>query len=239
MAKQIIQKPRFEEVVGITTMNLPDENLKFNSQKIGPMNFNDLRNADYGEGFRMPTIGEAIPLIYTSLENKDYTTAKKVIKTLKQNWITGNTGILYTPEGMFVQDNPSIKNGKIVMNANQLEKKLGSFEEKGVVFSDDKSIRFTNYDFQIEFQSSLQLAKNKGVIAYAGGEEKAEQLAEASEYFKIKPYFFALKNVNSPQTRVADLGSDYFGSGLGVDANDSEGFGGRFSFGVSEMNKGK
>ena len=234
-----IQKPSFEEVVGVTTMNLPDENLKFSSQKIGPMNFNDLRNADYGEGFRMPTIGEAIPLIYTSLENKDYTTAKKVIKTLKQNWITGNTGILYTPEGMFVQDNPSIKNGKIVMNANQLEKKLGSFEEKGVVFSDDKSIRFTNYDFQIEFQSSLQLAKNKGVIAYAGGEEKAEQLAEASEYFKIKPYFFALKNVNSPQTRVADLGSDYFGSGLGVDANDSEGFGGRFSFGVSEMNKGK
>ncbi len=231
--EKTIKKPRFEEIVAVTTMKLPNEGLVFNAQRIGPMSFNGLRNADYGEGFRMPTMPELVPLVYASLENKNYDTAKNVVKTLRNHWITGNTGILYVPNGMYVQDNPKLKEGRISMNQKTLERKLGKHGEKGVVFSDDKSIRFTPYNYKRESQSALDLARNPGIITLTGSEENAEKLAKASEHYKLKPYFWALENVDSPQTRVAGLDSYYFGGGLDVDAGGSGGDG-RCSFGVLE-----
>ena len=121
-----IAKPSFREVVAVTTMNLDDANLQFNSQRVGPTNFAGLRNADYGTGFQMPTIPQLIPLVYASLENKGYATAKGVIQTLKQSWLTGNTGILYTSKGMFVQDNPELTEGRVSMDEKTLESMLGS-----------------------------------------------------------------------------------------------------------------
>lgn len=233
-----IAKPKFEEVVAVTTMKLPDEGLVFNAQRVGPMNFNRLRNADYGEGFRMPTMPELVPLVYASFENKEYDTAKNVIKTLRNHWITGDTGILYVPEGMFVQDNPKLKDGRISMNQKALEKKLGSHEEKGVVFSDDKTIRFTPYNYGRESQTPLELSANTGIIALVAGKENAEKLAKASEHYRLKPYFWALENVGSPQKRVAVLGSGGFGGRLGVFADCSEGGGDGCSFGVLEDAEG-
>lgn len=106
-----------------------------------------------------------------------------------------------------------------------------SHEKKGVVFSDDGSVRFTPYNFKKESQSALDLPRNTEVIALVGGEENAERLAKASEHWKKKPYFWALSNVDSPQTRVADLVSYYFGIGLYVCAINS-GDVARVSFGV-------
>ena len=51
-----LAKPTFEEVVAVTTMKLPDAGLTFNAQRVGPTNFNGLRNADYGQGFKMPVM---------------------------------------------------------------------------------------------------------------------------------------------------------------------------------------
>src|SRR3972149_10623582 len=102
MTKNLIKKPEFREVVTVTNMELPDSGLTFNSQRVGPMNFNGLRNADYGQGFRMPTMPELVQLVYASLENQDYKTAKEVISTLRSYWFTGNTAIHYFPTGMFV-----------------------------------------------------------------------------------------------------------------------------------------
>lgn len=230
--EKTIKKPTFKETVAVTTMELPDANLVFNSQRVGPMNFAGLRQADYGLDFRMPTMPELVPLVYASLENKNYDTAKNVIKTLKNHWITGNTGILYVHDGMFVQDNPKLENGRVSMNEKTLEKRLGKHEERGVVFSDDKSVRFVPYGFKRESQGALELSKNPGVIALTGGEENTEKIARASEHYKVKPYFWALSNVDSPQTRVADLYSDDFGDRLDVGAYDSGDGGVRYSFGV-------
>ncbi len=232
MGKTTKAKPKFEEVVA--TMNLPDEGLIFNAQRVGPMNFNRLRNADYGEGFRMLTMPELVPLVYASLENKEYDTAKNVIKTLRNHWITGDTGILYVPEGMFVQDNPKLKDGRISMNQKALEKKLGSHEEKGVVFSDDKTIRFTPYNYGRESQTPLELSANTGIIALVAGKENAEKLAKASEHYKKGPCFWALQDVDSPQKRVAVLFSYDFAGRLVVLAFDSEVDVVRYSFGVLE-----
>lgn len=241
MEKTIV-KPSFEE-----TMNLLDVGLRFNAQRVGPTNFRGLREADYGKGFRMPTMPELVPLVYASLENQDHDTAKNVVKTLKRNWITSNTGIFYAPEGMFVQDNPELKDGKILMNQKALESKLGSHRERGVMFSDDRSVRFTPYKFtpykfKIGSQSALDLARNSGIIALVGGGENAEKLAKASEHYRAEPYFWTFDRVKSPQTRIVGLISgDFFDIdvdfvfGLGIYANDSEYLAGRFSFGVQKI----
>ena len=233
--KNTITKPTFREVVAVTTMELPDVNLIFNAQRIGPMNFNDLRNADYGKGFGMPIASELVPLVYASLENKEYETAKNVIKTMKDYWLTGDTAVYYLPEGMFVQDNPRMENGKIITpNYKTLENKLGKHEERGVVFSDDKSIRFTPYNYKRESQSALELSKNTGVIALFGGEENAEKLAMSSEHYNLKPYFWALFNVNSPETRVVGLCSGRLlgGGRLNVGGDYWDDVSNGFAFGV-------
>lgn len=229
--EKTITKPSFKEVVVVTTIDLDDIGLKFNAQRVGPMNFAGLRQADYGKEFRMPTMPELVPLVYASLENKDYETAKNVIKTLRTNWLTGNTGILYVPDGMYVQDNPQLEKGRVSMNQKTLVEKLGTHEEMRVIFSDDKTIRFTPYNYKRESQSALELSKNTGVIALTGSEENAEKIARASEHYKIKPYFWALSDVDSPKTRVADLNSSGFDGRLAVDAHYSVDLG-RFSFGV-------
>ena len=229
---ETITKPSFEEVVAITTMNLPDVSLRFNAQSVGPGTFRELREADYGPGFRMPKMPELIPLVYSSLENQDYKTAKNVVNTLKEYWLTGNTGILYVPEGMFVQDVPELKKGRISMDQKALEARLGSYEESGVVFSDDRSVRFTLYGFVREEQSSLALSENPGVIALVGGEENAEKIAKASEHYRLDPYFWSLGNVKSPAISVAGLGSSVFGGRLGVGAGSEEYLDRRYSFGV-------
>jgi len=241
--KKTITKPKFKEGVAATTMEL-DDGLVFNAQRVGPKTFRMLRESDYGKGFRMPTMSELVPLVYASLENEDHDTAKNVVETLKRNWITGNTGILYAPEGMFVQDNPELKDGKILMNQKALESKLGSHRERGVMFSDDRSVRFTPYKFtpykfKIGSQSALDLARNSGIIALVGGGENAEKLAKASEHYRAEPYFRALKNVDSPQTRIVDLFSGDFVDRLYVNAYGSEDSDKRFSFGVQEIKQKK
>ena len=117
------EKSKFEE---LSTITLPDAGLRFNAQRVGPMDFNELRKeADYGEGFWMPTMPELVPLTHASLENKNrYDTAKEVVKTQENHSITGNTGILYVPKGMFVEDNPNLKNGKISMNGKHFKTNL-------------------------------------------------------------------------------------------------------------------
>ena len=227
------EKPKFEQ---LTTMTLPDVGLRFNARRIGPKNFKGLRENDYGEGFRMPTIPELVPLIYASLGNKNYNTTKNVVKTLKKDWITGDTGILYVPEGMFVQDNPELKDGQISMNQTALEKRLGSHKERGVIFSDNRSVRFTSYDFKRKSQTPLELSINTGIIALVGGEENAEKLAKASEHYRLKPYFYTLKNVGSSITRIADLDSSYLFTGkLTVDADHIEDFANQCSLGVQKI----
>ena len=230
----INEKPRFEQ---ITLMNLPGTEFIFDAQRIGPTTFKVLRENDYGEGYRMPTMPELVPLIHASLENKkEYKMAKNVVKTQKHHGITGNTAGHYFPEGMFAEDIPKMKSGRIVTPTFKvLEKRLGSREERGVTFSDDESVRFTSYDFKRKSQTPLELSINTGIIALVGGEENAEKLAKASGHYKVSPYFWVLGNVDSPITRVANLGSyTIFGNRLDVDATSIEGSSNKYSFGVFE-----
>lgn len=226
-------KPNFREEGNLIVLD--DVGLQFNAQRVGPTNFYELRQADYGPGFRMATMPELVPLVYAFLENQDYDTAKNAVKSMEAYGITGNTGIRYVQEGMFVQDNPGWRDGRIYMSQKVLESRLGSHEEEGVVFSDDRSVRFTPYGFvSDEEQSPLDLSKNLGVIALVGGEENAEKIAKASEHYRHSPWFNASSDVELPEVRrVTSLFSYGFNlSRLGLDANVFLSYVARCSFGV-------
>lgn len=241
-------KPNFREVGGI--INLADVGLTFNAQGVGPMNFPRLRKADYGPGFRMPTMSELVSLVHASLENPEYESARNVVRTLRNHWLTGNTGILYTKKGMFVQDNPKIKYRSISMDKKTLDKILGSHEGKRVVFSDNRKVRFVPYGFKTGEQTPSELSRNLGVIALVDGEENAEKTAKASEHYRLNPYFWVLSSIESSQpsivaqvtltkkqgaskvVSVAVLDWGNFGDRLGVGASGSEDGGDGCSFGV-------
>lgn len=230
-------KPSFREVVSATTMDLDDVGLSFNAERVGPLDFYGLRDSYYGPGFRMSTMPEIVQLVYSSLENQVYKTAKTVKKILNKNWLTGDTGILCTKEGMYVQDHPLVQGREVVMMEKVLEKMLGSHEEKGVIFSDDKSIRFTPHGFKTGLQTSLELSRNSGVIALVNGEENAEKIAKVSEKFKANPYFWALDSADSEPVAVASLNSSYFcfRDRISINAEgDGKLYDKRYSFGVLE-----
>ena len=224
--EKTLAKPSFKETMGITTIDLDDVGLTFNAQRVGPMNFLDLREADYGKGFGMPTMPELVSLVCASLENQEYESAKNVTETLRNNYLTGNTRILYTEKGMFVQDNPKVRDG--FMNQKALEKKLDSYEEKGVVFSDDRSIRFVPSEFK---------TKNLGIMALTGGQENAEKIAEASKNYKFIPDFCEFGNINSRTKRVAVLTSGSFNDKVYVCADDPKDCDRGYSLGVRKLNK--
>ncbi len=234
----IIQKPMFEEVIGVTTMNLPDFGLQFNANPVGPTSFPGLRSSNYGPDFRMSTMPEIIPLIYSSLKNQDKPAAKKVIHSLIERWITGNTATLYTSEGIFVKDNPEINHGVIVMNEKALETMLGSHEENSVVFSDDRSLRFTPYGFKRKHQTTSELAGNSGVLALVGSRENAEMLTEISKNYPQDPCLWTLDNRAESQIKVVALNTYDFVDRLALISGNSVRDHVRCSYGVRELKKG-
>lgn len=246
MTEQKIVKPSFREEKVLTPtgiVTLEDFGLEFNTNAVGPMNsFYDLRNADYGKGFLMSTMPELVYLVYASLENQNYASAENVIKALRKE-LTGNTGVLSVrAEEIYVQDNPNIRNGRVSMTQKTLQNKLGSYEERGVIFSDDRNLRFTPYNFKVGEQSSSELAINTGLIALVGGEENAERFAKASRYWKAMSHFWVHSDVAQIQTTVADLSSNDFDAGgicLGISIQAShageEHHIKRASFGVRDL----
>ncbi len=213
-------------------MNLDNVGFTANPRRVGPMNFIGLRDIDYGNGLRMPTMPELVNLVYASFKDKECETAEQVVETLNNYCLMGNTGVFYTSDGMYVQDNPDVQ-GLILMEQKTLIGKLGSHEEKGVVFSDDGRVRFTP-EFRRGILNPSELAKNSGIIAITGSLENAEKTAEVSILYKSYPFFWALGNVYPPEIRIAGLDSHRFGRSFCVVANYFGSKGRRYSFGVMD-----
>ena len=151
---------------------------------------------------------------------------------MKDAWVRGFTGIHYS-KGVFVLDFPDVVNNTAVMNESDLEKKLGSREEDGVVYSDDGLLRFIPYGFKTEEMKGKDLARNRLVIAMAQDREGAEKLADIADKHRKNPYLLALTSVNEPVTRVSALCSDWGRDGrLGVGGGYHGNGGGGLAFGV-------
>ena len=190
-------------------------------------------------GLQRPTMAQTASLVHDAYSNPNEDPIHNEIKKImKKDYFYAFNGLLYTPEGVYVQDNPEFsKEAKsaddLVMNEQNLQSRLSS---------NDPSIRFVPYGFKIEEQTYQELEKNPLVIALAG-KEGAEKLAYIASQHKSKPYLFALENVKKPIKRVAGLDSYWDGDRLSIDGDNHGGNAGWCSFGVrsqkiSSGNKG-
>ncbi len=202
--------------------------ISFVSPAFGPDNYVNVGNQIIEAGLESPTMAQTANLVYGAWENPKEKYSSDIISKLRNNWLWGFNGLLYVPnEGIYIQDRPEIKNGRVFMDKNDLVDKLAS---------KDPSVRFVPFGtFKRESQSSLELAKNPFVQALAG-EEGADKLARVADNYKVEPFVGVLDNVNHLTTRVASLDSswgidDYRLHVDGDDWNDSN-IG--FAFGVSD-----
>ncbi|MEK6973998.1 MAG: hypothetical protein AABW41_02060 [Nanoarchaeota archaeon] len=144
-------------------------------------------------------MAENASLVHTAF-NSDDKYSKEIRGIMKDRWLWSFTGNLDLPnKGVYVQDSPEVRNGRVVMDESNLVKKLES---------KDPSVRFVPFGFDIESMSPMQLAKNAYIIGLAG-EEGADKLAEVADEFKQKPYLWSFKSVNEPTTRVSALNSGW------------------------------
>ncbi len=179
------------------------------------------------DNLHQPTMSQNTSLVYSAWQNPEEKYSKEIIDILRNNWLWCFNGILYEPkEGVYIQDNPEIKNGRVFMDKSDLVKKL---EAK------DPTVRFVPFGYKINEQTSKQLANNKFVQALAG-EESAQKLAEASANYKFKPCVWSFDNIDEQLIKVASLdelrgldvnGLDVYGDFSGDDWDGH-------AFGVSE-----
>ena len=207
-----------------------DSNLTFVHPAYGPNTYLNIKQLIENDEMDTPTFSETVSLIYPAFVNdkeKKVEEFNDIKKIMKDNWLWGFTGILYTPETIYVQDNPEIRNGMPFMDEGDLVKKLEQ---------NDPSVRQVQYGFNTGSMSALSLVKNEFVIALAG-EEGADKLAQIADTFKINPYLWSFKNVNENQTRVSALDSSRsLDHRLDVIGNNFGNYRDGYAFGVRRKN---
>lgn len=164
--------------------------LSFYIRGVGPCSYFGLRGENYGPegaGFVQPTFGELMPLIYFAWKNSawrgraiDRTNAKPVVRALAHGGLAGRTIALVGSRGLFADDNPNLDLIRDLQEYETiLEKRLGSKEENGVVYSDDMSIRFTPRVKKLR-EIFTNSPTSSGVITLVGNEEREKMLYAVS-----------------------------------------------------------
>ena len=162
-------------------------------------------------GFKRPTSEETASLVYDALQNPKGEYEAGILKIMKDNWLWEFTGNLYLPKsneevnnGVILDTNPTIQNGKLVMDKSSLIKRLDK---------NDSSVKFVPFGYKTGEQNILDLSKNDYIIARYG-EEGAEKIAKIASEYKNKPVLWSFDSVDEEKVRVSALG-------------DGGGFGGR------------
>ena len=148
-------------------------------------------------GLQAPTMAQTASLVHDAF-NSDDKYSQGIKKIMKDAWLWEFTGNLYIPnKGVYVQDDPEVRNGMPFMDESALVEKLEA---------EDSSVRFVPFGYKTGHMSALELAKNSYVIALAG-EDGADKLAEVADKHKRSPYLWSFKSVSEPTTRVSGLDS--------------------------------
>ena len=221
-----------KERIGIEVSH-NNSDLTFVYPAYGPDTYSGVKELIEKNGLSTPTLSETASLIYPAFVNdkerkiEEFNDIKKI---MKDRWLLGFTGILYTPKLIYIQDNPETKNGMPFMEESELVNKLGQ---------KDSSVRTVEYGFEKDSISPLELVKNPFIIALAG-EEGADKLAQIADTFNFEPYLFALNRVTENQTRVSALSSNWnFDNRLDVDGNYLGDGRGGYALGVRRKNEEK
>ncbi|MBU1203772.1 MAG: hypothetical protein KKG60_01755 [Nanoarchaeota archaeon] len=189
----------------------------------GPNTYFGVHKSISEANLSVPTMAETASLVYAAWQNPEERYSKEIIRLLKDSWLWGFTGNLYVPgDGVYIQDNPKIKDGKVIMEKSKLVEAL----EK-----QDKTVRFVPFGFKTGKQTSLELSKNHYVVALVG-EQGADKLAQVADKYKNKACVWSFSSIDNEVIRVSALDSDWDGRRLDVDGDGFGGGGDGYAFGV-------
>ena len=153
-------------------------------------------------GLKRPNSQETASLVYDAFQNSEEKYSSEITSILRNDWLWEFTGNLYLPKsneeinnGVILEHNPKIKNGKLVMDKNSLIKRLKE---------NDALVKFVPFGYKIETQSSLELSKNPYIIARYS-EEGAEKIAKVADKYSNKPHLWSFKSVDEEQVRMSAL----------------------------------
>src|SRR3989338_2262818 len=147
--------------------------LTFLHPPYGPDTYANVGLAIEQDQLKRPTMPETASLVHTAF-NSDDPRYIQIRDIMEREWLYAFTGTLrVTGKGVYIQDDPKIRNGMPFMDGVSLEQKLSA---------KDPNVRHVPFGYKVGEMTSLQLAENAYVIALAG-EEGAKKLAEVAEKY--------------------------------------------------------
>jgi len=181
--------------------------LTFLHPPYGPDTYANVGLAIEQDQLKRPTMPETASLVHTAF-NSDDPRYIQIRDIMEREWLYAFTGTLrVTGKGVYIQDDPKIRNGMPFMDGVSLEQKLSA---------KDPNVRHVPFGYKVGEMTSLQLAENAYVIALAG-EEGAKKLAEVAEkYYSTMPYLWSPEPVEQTLTSVSAIVSRLFGQRLGI-----------------------
>ncbi|MFH1802678.1 MAG: hypothetical protein ABH864_04470 [archaeon] len=228
------QTPTWREKTVVEILGPDGTPFEYNPAQVDPMNFFDLAEADYGEGFKRPTASQLVPLVRSAAhpDNRDKENPRKLLG----RWLAGNTLILLGKKGFYGVDFPNVRGQRIYMGEKTLQGRLGKREDNGVVSSDDGLVRFTHYGFKTGDMDSGELAVNRGIAVAYKGFANTELLAQASSHYRLEPCFSCVsKAPEKPEIKVPGVcASGALSSGLDVSCYGGPGLY-WYAFGVRDV----
>ena len=157
-------------------------------------------------GLKRPNSAETASLVYDAWKNQKGEKESEIISILKNNWLWEYTGNLYLPKsneeisnGVILEINPKIINGKLAMDKNSLVQRLKE---------NDPLVKFVPFGFKTGTQNLIEFQKNKYIIERYG-KEGAEKIAEVASKYKNNPYVNIFNSVNKEETRMSSLSDSW------------------------------
>jgi hypothetical protein len=218
--------------------------------KVYKGNCGEVAEAIDGRGLIMLVSSEVASLIYDAWINPRGECEFNILDRMEKNWIWENTGRLYLPKekgeiqnGVIFQDNPLIVNRKVIMNRNDLIRKLYDAEEfriKGypspILISKDRLVRFVRFGYKIGMQSAKDLEENPCIIGrYLGRKnnelEGASKIAIIASKYAKDPFLYSFNSVNEEKIIMSGLDKALDDFGLIIGCNAGSSFNNGYGFG--------
>ena len=189
--------------IGKTYLTVPHEGSELTFQHPAfKGTYGNVAKAISEENLQRPNSAETASLIYDAFQNPKGEYESGIIKILNDSWFWEFTGNLYLPKssdeinnGVILENNPQIVNGKLSMDRKSLIKRLQE---------NDSSVKFVPFGYKIGEQNLIELQKNPYIVARYG-EEGAQKIAEISSKYKSKPKLWSFDSVDEEKARMSAL----------------------------------
>jgi hypothetical protein len=154
------------------------------------------------DGLKRPNSPETASLVCDAFQNTKGEYESEIIKILNGAWLLEFTGNFYLPKsnkeinnGVILEYNPKITNGKLDMNKNDLIKRLQK---------NDSSVKFVPFGYRTGEQNLIELQKNPYIVARYGG-EGAQKIAEIASKYKSNPKLWSFDSVDEEKVKMSAL----------------------------------